>query len=194
MSEVSFPGGSGSAGPIPDPDRAKAVEYLAATLQRFDAATSGLNAGQCAFRLDPNRWSICECVEHLVLVEQSVLARLEEVLKLPPESMQEDPARMDGRVLRAVPSRGRRVAAPEPVTPTGRFGEFEETAQAFREIRRRSIEFASTTPAELRSHFSPHLVLGMLDAHQWLLFLAAHTERHLEQIDEIKADAGFPRG
>jgi hypothetical protein len=131
-------------------------------------------------------------VEHLVLVEQSILSRLEEVLKLPPESKQEDPARMDQRVLRAVPGRGRRVAAPEPVAPTGRFGEFVETAQAFREIRNRSIDFARTTTADLRSHFSPHFVLGMLDAQQWLLFLAAHTERHLEQIDEIKADARFP--
>jgi hypothetical protein len=32
-----------------------------------------------------------------------------------------------------------------------------------------------------------------IDAYQWLLFLCAHTERHLAQIREVKASAGFPK-
>jgi hypothetical protein len=32
-----------------------------------------------------------------------------------------------------------------------------------------------------------------MDAYQWLLFLCAHTERHLAQIREVKANAGFPK-
>ena len=35
--------------------------------------------------------------------------------------------------------------------------------------------------------------LGPLDGYQWLLFMAAHWERHLGQIKEAKADAKFPR-
>jgi hypothetical protein len=31
-----------------------------------------------------------------------------------------------------------------------------------------------------------------MDAYQWLLLLAAHTERHTAQIEEIKADPKFP--
>ena len=32
-----------------------------------------------------------------------------------------------------------------------------------------------------------------LDAYEWLLFLAAHSERHTKQIDEVKADPNFPK-
>jgi len=32
-----------------------------------------------------------------------------------------------------------------------------------------------------------------LDAYQWVLFIAAHSERHTKQIDEVKADPHFPK-
>jgi hypothetical protein len=34
---------------------------------------------------------------------------------------------------------------------------------------------------------------GPLDAYQWLLLISGHTERHLAQILEVKADPNFPR-
>ena len=35
--------------------------------------------------------------------------------------------------------------------------------------------------------------LGPLDGYQWLVFIAAHTERHLAQLREVKADPKFPK-
>ena len=32
-----------------------------------------------------------------------------------------------------------------------------------------------------------------LDAYEWLLFVAAHSERHTKQILEVKADPNFPK-
>ncbi len=32
-----------------------------------------------------------------------------------------------------------------------------------------------------------------LDAYEWVLFIAAHSERHTKQILEVKADPNFPR-
>jgi hypothetical protein len=45
---------------------------------------------------------------------------------------------------------------------------------------------------------SPHflstlLLLKELDAYQWLLLLASHSERHTLQILEVKADPNFPK-
>jgi hypothetical protein len=31
-----------------------------------------------------------------------------------------------------------------------------------------------------------------VDAYEWVLFVAAHSQRHTKQIDEIKADPNFP--
>ena len=44
----------------------------------------------------------------------------------------------------------------------------------------------------LRAHVLLHPVLGPLDAYEWVLAVAAHTERHTKQILEVKADANFP--
>ena len=38
-----------------------------------------------------------------------------------------------------------------------------------------------------------HPALGSIDAYDWILMLAAHTERHTAQIKEIKADPNFPK-
>ncbi len=35
--------------------------------------------------------------------------------------------------------------------------------------------------------------VGMLDSYQLILFTAAHTNRHTQQIIEVKADPNFPK-
>jgi len=41
----------------------------------------------------------------------------------------------------------------------------------------------------LHHHAVPCGALGALDGYQWLLLLAIHTERHVQQIDDIKSAA-----
>ena len=191
----------GSAGPGADGEgpREKALRLLGATLQEFENATLGLTAEQWRFRPGADAWSIAECAEHLVLVERSILAKIEAVLQLPPESRPGDPVRIDDRVLRVVAMRERKVTAPDAMQPKGAgaasadsSAEAAEGAQAFRAVRLQTMEFARKTTADLRAHSSPHFVLGRLDVCQWLLFLAAHTRRHLRQLEEIRAQGGFP--
>jgi hypothetical protein len=44
----------------------------------------------------------------------------------------------------------------------------------------------------LDHHFAPLGPLGDLDGYQWLLLLASHTDRHVAQMEEVKAQAGYP--
>jgi hypothetical protein len=41
----------------------------------------------------------------------------------------------------------------------------------------------------------PHIARPgvLLDAYEWVLFLTAHSERHLKQIQEVKSDPNFPK-
>jgi hypothetical protein len=32
-----------------------------------------------------------------------------------------------------------------------------------------------------------------LDAYEWVLCIAAHSERHTQQINEVKSDPNFPK-
>ena len=46
------------------------------------------------------------------------------------------------------------------------------------------------TSEPLRDRFAPHPFAGMIDGYQWVLFLAAHTDRHAAQIEETLGRLG----
>ncbi len=93
-----------------------------------------------------------------------------------------------------VPARNFRVKGPAAVMPTGRWPEFATLLEQFEAARNRSVQFTSATEADLRNHFFPHPFLGQFDCYQWLLFIGTHCERHVRQMEEVRADAAFPRG
>jgi hypothetical protein len=45
----------------------------------------------------------------------------------------------------------------------------------------------------LRAHSAPHPAFQTLDAYQWILFMAAHSDRHTQQINEVKAQPRYPK-
>ncbi|MDQ6760115.1 MAG: DinB family protein [Acidobacteriota bacterium] len=148
---------------------------------------------QRAFQPAEDRWSVAACIEHVTLVETLVLNSIEQQLAAPPTPDKAEPARGKEKLIsRLVPERGTRVKAPERAAPTGRWPDFDQLLGEFEKARERSLRFASTTRADLRSHFFPHFAFGDLDCYQWLLFLGAHCERHVRQIEELQADPGFP--
>ncbi len=76
--------------------------------------------------------------------------------------------------------------------PAERWETFEETLKAFRIERRATLELVEDAE-DLRSYVSEHPAFGPLDAFGWLIFLSSHVERHTAQIEEVKADPGFPQ-
>ncbi|MBL8234014.1 MAG: DinB family protein [Bryobacterales bacterium] len=184
--------GGAATAKLTDAERTVAVDYLTRTMQWFEKTTDCTAAEQWIFRPAPDRWSLAECSEHLLITERLIFARMEDALNQPPETKPEDPHSIDQRVIRLVANRGRRVTAPEQVAPSGMMVSREETRNAFRDARQSTIAFASDTKLDLRAHSHPHFALGRLDVYQWLLFLAAHADRHLQQMDEVRAEPGFP--
>jgi hypothetical protein len=61
------------------------------------------------------------------------------------------------------------------------------------EARAETEAFLNNAPG-LRQHVSDSPLGMKLDCYEWILFLTAHSERHLKQILEVKADPGFPKG
>jgi hypothetical protein len=46
--------------------------------------------------------------------------------------------------------------------------------------------------AGLRGHAIDGPAGGKWDAYEWVLLIAAHSERHTKQIEEVKANPNFP--
>jgi len=155
-------------------------------------AVGGLSAEQRCFRAAADRWSAVDCIEHVTVVENNVIKTIERTLAAPPPSEKPDTNGKDQVVLEKVPGREARVKGPDAVMPKGRWPDYAELLAQFESTRDRSLHFASATQADLRAFAFPHPILGPLDCYQWLLFLAAHCERHVRQIEEVKGDPAFP--
>jgi hypothetical protein len=175
-------------------DRAKLVQYLTGARDQVLAEAAALSDAQWSFKPGPDRWSVGEVVEHLALAE-SLIFDLQQKMVTGPAATAEKRAAAQGKdemLLKMIPDRTQKATAPEPLQPAKRLGSRADVLAAFEERRGKTIAYASKTTDDLRGRVgdSP---LGPLDGYQWLLFIGAHTERHLGQIREVKAHADFPK-
>ena len=180
-------------GPVTDAERTYALESLKITQENLHQSVSGLSVSQLTFKPGPDRWSIAECVEHIALIEQGILGAVQAGMNAPADADRRAQIRVsDVDVVRAVRSRTTTLAAPAPFVPTNRFGDTEAALRAFDEYRAATIAFVQTAPGDFRQHYFRHLALGLLDAYQAVLLMAAHVERHRKQIEAVKVSPDYP--
>jgi uncharacterized damage-inducible protein DinB len=174
-------------------DREKAAKYLEQTRDGVIAATKGLSEAQMKFKSAPDRWSVAETLEHIALAEDYLMGNItQNIMKAPAGATDRDTARIDAMILAALPDRTQKRQAPGPLVPSGRWTPAETLAH-FEQSRAKTMEFLQTTP-DLRQHVSSDNPLKQpMDGYDWLLFIAAHSERHTKQIAEVKADPNFPK-
>ena len=172
-------------------ERERLTNSLSETRRRLLETVQSLSPAQLDYKSGPDRWSAAQIVEHLAIVEGFILIRTDATLKSP----EPKPSAWQGRddaLIETIRNRESRVQASERVRPAGQL-RHEELLRQFDAARGRVIDFVATTNAPLRSFCSPHPLFGDLDCYQWLLFTAAHCERHHAQILEVMSDANFPR-
>jgi len=157
------------------------------------AATKGLSEVQMRFKAGPDRWSVAETLEHIALAEDFLFQNVtDKIMKAPAGPVDRDTAKLDAMILAMVPDRSQKRQAPGPLVPTGRWTP-AETLDHFQKSRAKTIEFIKSTP-DLREHASADNPFQQpMDAYEWLLFVAAHSDRHTKQILEVKADPNFPK-
>ena len=66
-----------------------------------------------------------------------------------------------------------------------------EAMAKFQALRAKMINYIKSSSDDLRSH-----TFGKqepIDCWQWMLEISTHSERHIQQIREIKADRNFPK-
>lgn len=172
-------------------EKERAQQYLESTKKGILDATKDLSDAQWNFKPGPDRWSIAQVMEHIAAAEDFIRGMdMEQVMKAPAVA-DRDVKKTDDAVRAKVPDRSAKAQAPEPLIPTNRFGSPEGSLKHFFESRAKTEEFLNTTPG-LRDHVADS-PLGKLDAYEFVLFIAAHSERHTKQILEVKADPNFPK-
>ncbi len=173
-------------------EKDKALQYLESTKQDVLDATKGLSDAQSNFKPAPDRWSIAECMEHIAAAEDFIRGNIENGVMKAPAVPGRDVAAIDAAIIENVPARKNKVQAPEAIKPTNRFGSPEGSIKHFVESRAITEEFLKTTPG-LRDHAADSPVGTKWDAYEFILLIAAHSERHTNQIKEVKADPNYPK-
>lgn len=176
-------------------DRHFALQYLQNTREKFLAALDGLSESQWKFKAAPERWSIAEIAEHIVLAENQLYGFVtNRLMKAPIAPDGKRSALSDQQVIAATNDRSKQFSANERGLPTGRWATKAEVLKNFEQTRARTIELIKTAPEDLRYRLAKNPAAGQeIDTFQWLLFAGAHCERHVAQMNEVKADAKFPQ-
>jgi len=164
--------------------RENILQRLDASLKVLEKSLAGLAMEDWNKKPAPDRWAVGEIVHHLILVEVQRLQMIKELLD------------------------GRRESAPprvEPIADIASYRRQEQLMQAREEMqptpdlppkflltgfqrgRADTRAFASTTDlAKLQQVWLMTKTFGALNGAEYLEFLAAHTERHADQIQNVR--------
>lgn len=173
-------------------EKGRALAHLKATQSELKAVLKGLSASQLNYRPDSESWSIAECVEHIAITETNIFAIVEMTLKGPTDpSLRGEVKMSDQQVLSIIESREQKVKTRPEAEPSQKFGGAAESYKAFLAKRKSNMKFVKTTDQDLRNRYFD-FPFGKVDAYQVILFMSGHTRRHVSQIEEIIASAGYP--
>lgn len=163
---------------------------LDATRARLTASVEGLAAGQEHFRSAPERWSVAEIMEHLALAEAGSVKLFDKLLQKAETEGRErragDPFAPVSLAEQAAPFRGQKFKAPDQSRPTGTVPLSDSLASLSDSLARIHALRPRVERADCAEQRFPHPIFGPLNLYQWLLFTAAHEERHLKQIEALK--------
>ena len=178
---------SAFATPMTRLERERLVAHLEMTQGWLVDEVSKLSPEQLHFRAAPGKWSVLDVVEHLKIAEPIYWQQLKDALKTPPPDKK--PPVTDADILWYGVDRTQRQKTEARKEPTSEMT-LAAGLDAFRKLHDEILQYARTTDDDLRAHVVKD---EGTDTYQWILGITAHTQRHILQIREIKADANYPK-
>jgi hypothetical protein len=174
-------------------EKTYATRFLKDTEKEVFDAVKGLSEAQLKFKPAPDKWSVEEIVKHIAISEKNLWAMVDGTLKEPanPE-MRSNIKATDQQVIDMIESCAQKVKTFETFEPKNTpYTSLDDALNAFKESRNQLIKTIKKTGEDYRNHVTK-MPMGSFDAYQMVLFISAHTNRHVQQINEVKADANFP--
>ncbi|MEP6778525.1 MAG: DinB family protein [Gemmatimonadaceae bacterium] len=166
------------------------VAYLARERAELEAYVASLPDKSLQERAHPDRWSVSEMLEHLVIVENGS-GRM--VSKLTKEAIEEGsaPETATSSMLGSLDAHyapNTRIVAPAFLTPDKKIPVADSLAE-LRVARARLLgAIQKANGLDLTRVKGPHPVFGPIDGYQWLVMIGKHEERHLQQMkDTVRA-------
>jgi hypothetical protein len=154
----------------------------------------GLSEAQLNYKAAPDKWSVKDCMYHIAGAEKMLWGLFESSMKAPanPEK-RADIKVTDDEFVKMLENRTMKREAPEPIQPqnTG-FTSIDEAIADFKKTRGDHIKYIKQSTEDLRNHVV-QMPFGWIDCYQLYLMIGAHSRRHTLQMEEVKANTGFPK-
>ena len=176
-------------------ERKKVIDWLAESRTEFLAAIDGLTEEQWTWKPAPERWSVGEVAEHIVLAEAALFGNVTKATASPVNADWEQKTKGKTEfIVKVMSPRMGKAQAPEAIVPRGGMTA-AQVREKFEAQRVEVVKFATETDEALKEHTVEHPfpIFGTLNAYQWLIYVPLHTMRHDKQIAEVKATAGYPK-
>jgi hypothetical protein len=168
--------------------------YFNQTTKELEKQVAGLSEAQLQFKPAPDKWSISQCLEHIVLSERMIFDMAKAALSKAPQPERKSEVQMtDDNLKTTLTDRSHKFQAPKELQPTGIYKDSKTALADFLAARQPVIDYITKADAkDLRNHINDYPT-GTVDGYQGLMFIAAHCARHTKQIEEVKADPNFPK-
>jgi len=175
-------------------ERKFAAEHMKSTKTELQDAIKGLSAAQLTYKVSADRWSVQDCVYHIAITEKTLWAMLETSMKAgPTPEKKKDLKLTDEQVIQMTEDRTHKVKTFSLLEPQNTpYKSLDEALNDFKATRTAHIKYIKATSEDLRNHFV-QMRFGLLDCYQLCLLISSHTDRHVQQLNEVKATAGFPK-
>ncbi len=175
-------------------ERKVLVNELKDTKKVFLQSVKGLSEAQLNFKPSAEAWSVKECAYHLALSENNLWKMAEGSLKAPANPEKRAEIKMtDEQIMKMMKDRRNKIKTNESFEPVkATYKNLEEALNDFKLKRADLIKFVKTSTDDMRNHVAQG-PMGSIDSYQILMLLATHTNRHTQQIEEVKANPNFPK-
>jgi DinB superfamily len=178
-----------AAGSLTTGERQRLVAHLEMTGHWLSTEVDGLSPAQLSFRSTPNSWSIKDVVEHLAIAEPQYWQQVQASLKTPVTPGYK-PGATDAGILWYGIDRTERTTTGDARVPDGRFKTAADALASFTTLRATMLTLARESQDDFRGR---KLIEGNMDVYQWFLMISTHAQRHILQIQEIKAEGKYPK-
>ncbi len=181
--------------PLTDQERKFAIDHLTQSKEKFMNAIKGLSKEQLNFKSSPESWSVTECAEHIAISENNIFGAVDGALKNAPDASKRSELKSsDDDLLKMITDRSNKIKTGEAFVPSGKFGDIDGIVKEFTAKRDAHIAFVKDTKDDLRDRVVKFPFASM-DSYQVIVFMSGHTlpPRHTAQIEEVKANANFPK-
>jgi hypothetical protein len=175
-------------------ERKYATDLLQDSRKALEKSIDGLTDEQLKFQASDSEWSIEGNVKHLAQTEQTILGMIEDAMKKAPNPEKRADIKVsDEQMVKNYEDRSTKVKTMSAFEPQNiSFASAEEALASLKQNREKAIEFVNSTKEDLRNHVIEY-PFGSYDVYMSVLILGSHMNRHIQQIEEIKSQAGYPK-